>query len=157
MRSAAEKPNKLESKIRTLDWMLRRRLIGARWLRERTAQTINPEHWGWRGQGQREAARWTKGVSPLDSSKSEENVIRDYWSGQQGKTAPLSVLHLALATQHALTLANPPGWRWDLERVAFRPDWVAEALRQSEPQAQAADLLGIIPVDRTLFFTRDDF
>lgn len=125
--------------------MVKRRLKGAYWLRWRINKKVGEFH----GKGLREAARTMGGPD-----QKVENVIRDYWEQTR------SVAHLGLATGDAILLASSAEERmsrtWDLERVAFRPDWVGRALQMAEQNAEAAQRFGLIPLTDAVLFTRDN-
>lgn len=146
-----EKWSRLEPKLRRLDDMIKRRLKGSYWLRLQVNQRAEllannstgcPTH----AAGQRACAR--RFGAPAGE---EKNIIRDYW------TASRSVAHLGLATGDAILLALEPEERerpWDLTRVAFKPDWVAQAIHDAERNAVVAAQSGVIPLADAIEFLR---
>jgi hypothetical protein len=145
---------RVEPKLRRLHDMVKRRLIGAYWLRlqvnERVSRLEGAEALRAHAAGQRECAR----RFGARDKEAEPNVIRTYWLETR------TVAHLGLATGEAILLANSPNERmsrsWDLFRAAFRPDWVGRALQMAETNAEVASRFGVIPLEQTVHFTRRD-
>lgn len=150
---AGIKKSRVEDKIRRLDDMVKRRLIGAYWLRLQINRKVSclkgAELLKAHSAGQRECARLFG-----HGNASETNVIRTYW------TETRKVAHLGLATGDTILLASSPEERmertWNLGRVAFRPDWVKFALPMAETNAEVAARFGIIPLDDAVRFVRRD-
>ena len=146
-----EKLSRLEPKMRRLDDMVRRRLKGSYWLRLQQMQALNrldPDGAdGVPSAGLRACARAFR-ESP---DASETNVIEMYWSQTR------SVAHLGLAVGDNLLSVLSPKEGWDLQRIAFLPQWVGPALELAEEHARAADVMGVIPINDAILFRRDIF
>ncbi len=138
-----DKPNRLQQRIDTLNHQLRRRLRAGHWLAQRMGKESNRPLSP--GRGLRALARRESELHEIP------NLVRDYWTGS------VPVIHLAKASLFAIIAAYQREERggWHLERTIFWPDWVPEAIEQSEGDARWAVKLELAAQEKLIRFHRD--
>lgn len=138
-----DKPNRLQQRIDTLNHQLRRRLRAGDWLAQRMGKKANLRIIP--GRGLRALARRESNLHEVP------NLVRDYW------TNSVPVIHLAKASLFAIIAAYQREGRagWHLERTIFWPDWVPEAIEQSEQTARWTVKLKLAEPERLIRFHRE--
>ncbi len=152
-----DKPNRLQRRIDMLNRQLRRRLRAGDWLARRTAHTAGTPISKALGLGLNALARRENSLLQFQFAEQSEtdrdtpNLIRDYW------TASLPVIHLAKASLDAIVEAYRREGRdgWHLERTIFWPNWVADAIADSENAARWAAKLELVVPHKMIHFHRD--
>ena len=152
------KPNRLQSRINTLNKNLRRGLRAGHWLNERVGKEMAkkfPDNIRM-GMGLNALARRESWLLQFDFPEQSEiehetwNLSRDYW------TKNLPVIHLARCSLFAIRDAYRKEGReiWHLERTIFQPDWVENAIAESEDMAFWAAELNLVPLEKMILFSR---
>lgn len=138
-----DKPNRLQQRIDTLNHQLRRRLRAGDWLAQRMGKQANLRIIP--GRGLRALARRESTLHEVP------NLVRDYW------TNSIPVIHLAKSSLFAIIAAYQREGRdgWHLERTIFWPDWVPEAIEQSEGAARWTVKLELAEQEKLIRFHRD--